>query len=225
MSPQDAAMQTLYKIYSNYEIEKMPSAQTRLEWAQMIERFELDEEQLSSLRADLFARFEKVDEKGLFKLFFGLVQAMQPEQRKLDFDQKKSKCAYCRDRGYASIYSQRDVFSSESVICFCENGNQILERLTTGGKPVKMAVASRDADVKKRVLLFHRHQQERADNWAQKQGSKDSSQASVAEQFQAIFQRIRGGVLQSANRLPEYLDPQKMAYSVYENGDERGERL
>jgi len=235
MTSSDIAMIAIRECFEHFDIDQMPSKDEQTRWRHLVERCKLTVSQVRSILSETAAENESLSMDKIFPAFSRIAFAQSVVIKEEEADRTgKRECAYCRDQGMATCYNPRNPKLLVSVVCMCDTGAALSERLNGAKNATAHHSARTESSVRQAVMLFHQHETERLELWQKRHGLEMEDRDEFFRIFKLrflaklpeLFKPAKPIAVNTKNAqvggLPASVNEHELAFAAYHNGDERG---
>lgn len=258
MTSDEIAMQVYATLCDHFETDDSGFEAEAARWRQIIERCGLTMSRAQGVVSEVCGQNETLTPGEFLRAFedAAFVSAKVTKQREKTHP---TRCGYCRDSGFATIYHHRDPSVTEAVGCRCPRGQAVLKAELEAvmkedpknmhPKP-RFATAIDEPSLFDAIRLYHRHQNENAQEWAKRNGLAGKDESEFYDRCREVLEVVRKGMFQRpgqparkkppgdfarANAAlaevrkpakptpPPQLNPEALALAAFSNGDERND--
>ena len=235
MTSSDIAMIAIRECFEHFDIDQMPSKDEQTRWRHLVERCKLNVSQVRSILSEIAAENESLSMDKIFPAFSRTAfdQSVVIKDEEADRTGKR-ECAYCRDQGMATCYNPRNPKLLVSVVCMCDTGSALMERMNGAKNATACHSARTESTVRQAVMLYHQHECERLALWQKRHGLEMEDRDEFFRIFKLrflvklpeLFKPVKPNPVNTKNAhvggLPASVNEHELAFAAYHNGDERG---
>jgi hypothetical protein len=184
-------------------------------WRQLAEQFGMTERSVQAVASEVCGSHGELHPEEFYEKFKAAsVAYFRTGKRRAG--PTAHRCGFCRDLGFAEIYSRRDPSVTEAVGCFCGSGAKVLQDELQAVQKLassdyhpspRFASAITDTSLIDPIRLFFRHGKERADAWAEKNGLSGKPEAEYLARYRQVVDAVRSGMFEKPEERPRTRNP------------------
>ena len=232
MTSSDIANIAIRTCFEHYGHDDMPATAEQLRWKQLVTLWCIKPRHVDAILSEMAAAHENLKASEIFPIFERILISLSSAKKEQEKDRSgETTCAYCRGKGFATMYDPNNRQQTVAVFCLCGEGVRQQDRMATAKNPVKMPSAKMDSEVRTGVLRFHQHESERLEQWQKDRGLNPDNRDQFFRKFKSMYLAKLPALFKTVPKLatnaqvgglPATVDERELQLAAYHNGDERG---